>query len=306
MLARELFAYCDSAGNRARTLLLSATPYRMLTLDHEGGEDDHCRDFGHECADALAHDGSHLLVSQRPRAPLDLAGAHRQQRLRAVERLPFLSALARRRPGLQVRLLLWDFSVLYASERESFPLFALQWKTPPGVAFSLDSEVPSGSSQHQKLIVIDGCLAFSGGLDLTIRRWDTPGHELENRWRIDPGGNPYRPFHDVQAMLDGDAARALSEIVQDRWRRATGSDGPTAAHPSHDSWPETITPDFFDVAVGISRTRPRMQDFAARLPHSQQIIQGARLGSGPHPPNATASSWSEVRAGTKRPTFRRP
>ena len=33
----------------------------------------------------------------------------------------FLSALVRERPKLTVRLLLWDYSVLYANERELFP-----------------------------------------------------------------------------------------------------------------------------------------------------------------------------------------
>ena len=173
----------------------------------------------------------------------------------------FLSALVRRRPGLKVRLLLWDYSLLYATEREPFPLVALQWKTPPGVTFSLDNEVPPGASQHQKIIVIDGCLAFSGGLDLTIRRWDTPKHEIANRWRIDPAGKPYRPFHDVQAMVDGEAARALSEIAENRWRRVT-ADGTPVSHDMRDLWPAAVTPDFQNVAVGISRTHPPMGDAA--------------------------------------------
>ena len=114
------------------------------------------------------------------------------------------------RPSLKVYLLLWDFSILYAAEREAFPLLSLQWRTPPRVHFSLDNQVPLGASQHQKIVVVDDCVAFSGGLDLTGRRWDTPTHEIDNPWRIDPGGKPYRPFHDVQAMVDGDAARALA------------------------------------------------------------------------------------------------
>jgi phospholipase D1/2 len=174
----------------------------------------------------------------------------------------FLSALVRERPGLKVRLLLWDFSLFYATEREPFPLVALQWRTPPGVTFSLDNEVPPGSSQHQKIIVIDGCLAFSGGLDLTIRRWDTPKHEIDNRWRVDPAGKPYRPFHDVQAMVDGDAARALSKIVEDRWRCATDEEGLEPKQASHDLWPATITPDFHNVPVGVSRTQPFMENVA--------------------------------------------
>jgi phospholipase D1/2 len=174
----------------------------------------------------------------------------------------FLSALVRRRPGLKVRLLLWDYSMLYATEREPFPLATLQWNTPPGVTFSLDDEVPPGASQHQKIIIIDGCLAFSGGLDLTVRRWDTSKHEISNRWRVDPAGKPYRPFHDVQAMVEGPAAHALSELAETRWRRVTGEQIPTRCDMESRVWPADVTPDFCDVAVGISRTCPPMGDEA--------------------------------------------
>ncbi|EOX9657162.1 DEAD/DEAH box helicase [Pseudomonas aeruginosa] len=45
-LARELFNYRDHKGNAARTLLLSATPYRMLTLQGDQTEDgEHYDDF---------------------------------------------------------------------------------------------------------------------------------------------------------------------------------------------------------------------------------------------------------------------
>lgn len=45
-LARELFDYSDGNGHAARTLLLSATPYRMLTLSGDEPDDgDHYRDF---------------------------------------------------------------------------------------------------------------------------------------------------------------------------------------------------------------------------------------------------------------------
>ncbi|NEJ95419.1 helicase-related protein [Rhizobium ruizarguesonis] len=45
-LARELFDYSDCSGHAARTLLLSATPYRMLTLSGDEPDDgEHYRDF---------------------------------------------------------------------------------------------------------------------------------------------------------------------------------------------------------------------------------------------------------------------
>lgn len=45
-LARQLFNHTDGMGNNAKTLLLSATPYRMLTLAGDAPEEgDHHRDF---------------------------------------------------------------------------------------------------------------------------------------------------------------------------------------------------------------------------------------------------------------------
>ena len=70
-------------------------------------------------------------------------------------------------------MLLWDYSVLYSLERELLPVLSLQWRTPPQIELCLDDVLPIGSSHHQKIVVIDDALAFSGGLDLTIRRWDT-------------------------------------------------------------------------------------------------------------------------------------
>jgi phospholipase D1/2 len=171
----------------------------------------------------------------------------------------FLTALAKERPELTIRLLLWDYSVLYANERELFPRLRLDWKTPPNVRFSLDSAVPLGSSQHQKLIVVDDAVAFSGGLDVTIRRWDTPAHELDDSRRVDDSGAPYRPFHDVQAVVDGGAARALSRIAHARWTCATGEHVPPC-EKEQAPWPASVAPDFSDVNVAVARTQPAFED----------------------------------------------
>jgi phospholipase D1/2 len=176
-----------------------------------------------------------------------------------AELAPFLNALVAERSALNVYLLLWDYSVLYAAERETFPLLSLQWRTSPRVNFCLDDQVPPGGSQHQKIVVVDGQVAFSGGLDLTGRRWDTPQHAIDNPGRIDPGGKPYRPFHDVQAVVDGDAAHALHEIARDRWRCVTAEELPDA-DPASDPWPQQVQADFENVEVGLSRTRPALGD----------------------------------------------
>lgn len=167
----------------------------------------------------------------------------------------FLSDLVRTRPDLHVHLLLWDYSLLYAGERELLPRLSLGWRTPERVTLCIDNSVPFGSSQHQKIVVVDDAVAFSGGLDLTIRRWDTTAHSAENRQRVDPSGHPYRPFHDVQMMVDGAAAQALAQLARERWCRANG--GVPQIKPHGDPWPETVRADFTDVDVGIARTQPR-------------------------------------------------
>ncbi|SEP50045.1 Uncharacterized membrane protein YdjX, TVP38/TMEM64 family, SNARE-associated domain [Rhodospirillales bacterium URHD0017] len=167
----------------------------------------------------------------------------------------FLSDLVQTRPDLQVHLLLWDYSLLYAGERELLPRLSLGWRTPERVTLCIDNSVPFGSSQHQKIVVVDDAVAFSGGLDLTIRRWDTTAHSAENSHRVDPSGHPYRPFHDVQMVVDGAAARALALLARERWCRANG--GVPKIEPHGDPWPEAVRADFTDVDVGIARTQPR-------------------------------------------------
>jgi phospholipase D1/2 len=165
-----------------------------------------------------------------------------------------LAALANERPELKISLLLWDYAMLYAGRRELFPTYTFRWNTPPQVSFCLDSAVPVGSSQHQKLIVV--AIAFSGGLDVTIRRWDTSEHTIDNPDRIDPDGLPYAPYHDVQMLVDGGAAAALARLVRERWEMAA-HEKPSPLQPHGDPWPTSVKPDFTSVEIGIARTRPQ-------------------------------------------------
>ena len=180
----------------------------------------------------------------------------------------FLQALAQRKPLLRVNLLLWDYASIYALERESFPRVKLAWENANLV---LDDCLPLGSSQHQKIVLIDDGLAFSGGLDVTIRRWDTAHHLLRDKHRVDPRGEPYNPFHDVQAVVDGPAALALAELVRERWRSASGEDLTPSANASDDVWPTEVVPDFRDVDVGIARTVPA-QDNLDEAREVQQLF----------------------------------
>src|SRR5439155_1000759 len=168
----------------------------------------------------------------------------------------FLDALVRRQKSLRIYALGWDFAMLYAFEREWLPVYKLDWRTHRRCSFRLDATHPLYASHHQKVIVVDDAVAFVGGLDITQRRWDTTEHRADEPRRRDPAGVPYAPFHDVQAVVDGNAARALGELVRERWVRSGASKprAPLATPP--DLWPRGVETDLDDVDVAIVRTEP--------------------------------------------------
>lgn len=171
----------------------------------------------------------------------------------------FLCYLAERNPSLKIQILLWDFSILYALEREPIPALNLAWVTPPQIEVCLDDVVPLGASHHQKIAIIDGKVAYCGGLDLAIRRWDTRDHDPDHPERVDPNGVPYPPFHDMQSVVDGDAATAITELVAERWEAAACK--PLELGSSmQDPWPDGVLPDFEHQDIAIARTCPPLGD----------------------------------------------
>jgi phospholipase D1/2 len=168
----------------------------------------------------------------------------------------FLTALLAKNRDLRVRVLLWDYSLLYALEREFVHALQLQWATPRRIEVCLDDDLPVGSAQHQKVVVVDEAIAFAGGLDLTIRRWDTGEHDPANSNRVDPAGKPYKPFHDIQMVVDGPAAAILSDLVRTRWEDAALEDLPRVPATGLDYWPDVVRPQFRRVPIGVARTVP--------------------------------------------------
>jgi phospholipase D1/2 len=169
----------------------------------------------------------------------------------------FLNEVVKRQRNLRMYVLSWDFAMVFAMDREWMPLYKLNWRTHRRLTFRLDDKHPLGASHHQKVVVVDDAVAFVGGLDLTHCRWDTPKHGSDEPNRCDPDGRTYRPYHDVQAILDGGAARALGELCRDRWRRATSKRPlPVDRVPHNTPWPRELDPDITDIDVAIARTDP--------------------------------------------------
>ena len=167
----------------------------------------------------------------------------------------FIQSLVRRNRKLHIYILIWDFAMIYAGEREWIPMFRPYWRRHRRVHFIMDSMHPLGASQHQKLVVVDDRLAFCGGFDLSKWRWDTPDHRSKDPMRVDPDGATYKPFHDVQMMVDGEAAAALAELARERWKTAGGRRC-VSGDTRNDPWPHDVMPDFRNVDVAIARTMP--------------------------------------------------
>ncbi len=167
----------------------------------------------------------------------------------------FLNDLVRRRRGLHVNVLNWDYPMVFGTDRELPPIYGFGWAPHRRVHLRYDDTHPIGGCHHQKIAVIDDAVAFVGGIDLTVRRWDTSEHCADDPRRV-AYGKPYPPFHDMMVAVDGDAARALAAIARERWHAATGRRLTAVARIETDPWPEQLEPSFKGVDVGIARTMP--------------------------------------------------
>lgn len=169
----------------------------------------------------------------------------------------FITWLVKRTPGLQVHILRWDKGAMKTLGRGKTLWTLLNWRfRQRRIHLKLDGHHPVAASQHQKIVVIDDCLAFCGGIDMTDERWDTRDHRDDDPHRRSPSGRAYKPWHDVTTALQGPVAAALGELCRTRWQIAGGA--PIAPPPPREGtcWPEGLAVGFTDVDVAISRSQP--------------------------------------------------
>jgi len=138
------------------------------------------------------------------------------------ELLPLLEHAVKARPDLRIFILAWDFSVILAGEREWLQRVKFDWMTDERIRFVFDNEYPTGASHHQKLVAIDGNVAFVGGIDLCDARWDDSAHAADDPLRFRLNGELQKPYHDVMAYCTGPVVRSVERLFCERWQRATG------------------------------------------------------------------------------------
>ena len=169
----------------------------------------------------------------------------------------FLMWLPKNRPGLEIKLLQWSLG-LSALTRGMAPVFVQNWLTDPTLKFENDLAHPIGAAHHQKILVIDDQIAFCGGIDMTVDRWDTSDHLDKNVRRTKPNGKSYGPWHDATTAVDGAAAKAVGEMARARWLAATGQElGPVTDISEH-YWPPELQPTMQAVDVAVARTLPEI------------------------------------------------
>jgi phosphatidylserine/phosphatidylglycerophosphate/cardiolipin synthase-like enzyme len=171
----------------------------------------------------------------------------------------FLAWLPEQRPGLRVYVLKWDLGVIQSLGRGMAPLFLRNWTTGKRLRFKLDGVHPPGAAHHQKIVAIDDALAFCGGIDITVDRWDTREHRDRQPCRVNPNGEAHGPWHDATAALDGEAALAIGDLARARWRDATG-ETLERIPAGNDPWPDGLVPTIEHVQVAIARTLPELDD----------------------------------------------
>ncbi|HEU5429476.1 MAG TPA: phospholipase D family protein [Actinocrinis sp.] len=116
----------------------------------------------------------------------------------------------------------------------------------------LDRRERTMHCHHEKLVIVDGEVAFVGGIDLT---------DLAGDRRDSPLHLPNRPlgWHDVATELRGPIVADVAEHFAQRWREASGEDLATAAATT------TAPPAAGQTAVQLARTVPeRTYRFAPR------------------------------------------
>ncbi|HTK84572.1 MAG TPA: VTT domain-containing protein [Patescibacteria group bacterium] len=178
---------------------------------------------------------------------------------------------ARCHPQMEIYLNRWNYSIFFVEQREAFS--DLKWRihSPPNIHYCLDGQIPYGASHHQKVVVIDDEIAFCGGMDVALARWDHREHHPKEAGRADPANLagpekkvPFDPYHDIQIVVSGPIAAAFGELARERWRLAAGFDPIAVRQANFENapyaWPASAKTCLSNVDAAIALTIPPEYD----------------------------------------------
>lgn len=192
-------------------------------------------------AEALQQARSHVHIAGWHLTPgFGLTRTADARRLRDV-----LGELAER---VEVRVLLWAGAPLPVFTPDRAAVRRVREETERGsrVRCALDANERPMHCHHEKLVIVDGELAFVGGIDLTSLagdRYDSNDHPRLGRLG----------WHDAASRLRGPAVADVAEHFAARWHAVTGERLPEAPVPAPAGSHE----------VQVVRTLPeRVYDFA--------------------------------------------
>ncbi|HEX6858784.1 MAG TPA: phospholipase D-like domain-containing protein [Caulobacteraceae bacterium] len=171
-----------------------------------------------------------------------------------------LRRLSSLNPALDVRILAWDMPWLVGIEQALPNQRGAAYFLGSPVKYRLDHTLPRSACHHQKVLIVDGRIAFVSGGDLGADRWDNCEHDDHVPERRLPWGKRYPARHEVTVMLDGPAVEPLEDLFITRWKKSTGETPAKPPSPLEDDtatpWPETVDPDFRLQPFGVARTMP--------------------------------------------------
>ncbi len=192
----------------------------------------------------------------------------------------FIYWIVNQNPDLHVYILRWGTGAFTTLFRGKTIFTLTKWMMHPRIHIQLDNAHPTGSSHHQKLILIDDIMAFCGGIDVTGYRWDTREHADNEPNRTFPNHQPYPPWHDAASAIKGPIVEKIADACYERWDYA-GGDTIQRIENSAEIWPVGLKPDFTDIDIHLALTLPELPNKRPAL-HAIEDIYIDHINSAKH------------------------
>ena len=130
----------------------------------------------------------------------------------------FLALMARKAGEVDVRILMWPGSQLGKfNHRRVRAAHRALVRANPRLRARLDTHEKFSHCQHQKALVVDGRVAFVGGLDVTAfdaDRWDVQAHTFRDG----------RNWHDCHMKIEGPCVADVAANFVQRWNAVAPHD----------------------------------------------------------------------------------